>query len=109
MQNISKIEHIRELLRADFDADRTDQDFLLHYLQVNLSELAKAIRTALTAKDWSRLAEHGLFIEGVGRNLDISDVTEAGHLFKELADKEDAENIRRVLSKFTAIVEEIGG
>ncbi len=109
MQDASKIEQIRRHIEQDFGVARTDQDYLLHYVQVNLVEVRKQAEVSFEKQDWQELEHCAAFLQSVGCNFDLDDLRQAGVHLASAVEQQDLQTVGRLLLKLDLIMAEILG
>jgi len=107
MQELSRIEQIRSRIEKDYEVERADRDFLVHYVQVNLAELRKSAETWLAEQNWQELQQCAEFLQATGINLDIGDLRQAGCHLKSAVEQKDAGTAGRILLKLDLILADL--
>mgnify|MGYP006310822071 CR=1 FL=1 len=101
------LDQIREKLRADYDVDANEEEFLMHYVEVNLLEVCRELQDSLDAEAWSDCEWIGQFVKSVAANFDLPELRQASDAILTCIEKRDAEKLALVARKLSRMVEAI--
>ena len=101
------LQKIRERLREDYDTGKNEEEFLMHYVEVNLLDVCREIREAIDTGAWEDCKWAGTFLRNIGANFDLVELQRAGDAVITCAENRDRDKLSLVHKKLARIAEAI--